>query len=316
MVQGVTKNLRVVALCLLVGGAAAFALREPSAPEAPPVVPVDAGVPSGGPGEPTRDTEEHLARARPAPDDDEGAWEQPQPRPDAADVWCEGLSVERCGEYPLDCEVAVYCDEVRFCRRLDRNQEQETCAGEGMRLGSRACCPGLVARCGGEWEDAPRGAEAGDTSEPLCIRCGDGVCGVFEEARGCPEDCATSEARPKVHYRGLLPEGPSWVSERNATPGQCLDTRPGPNEVEACLRSWSEALFGLRDADALLRVENLAPFTPFDIDLMRCLERGASYAERRSETSREGCIEALYRRTRDSRLDKLRWFSTLSRESR
>ncbi|AGC49044.1 hypothetical protein MYSTI_07772 [Myxococcus stipitatus DSM 14675] len=312
MARGVTKNLQVVALCLLTGGAVAFALREPSAPEVSSMGPVESGVPRGAPEVPSRSEEARLVEARPGPSALE---EEPAERPDAADVWCEGLSVERCGEYPQDCEAAVYCDGVRFCRAQERSRGQESCAGEGLHVGGRACCPGLVSRCGARLKDET--CDSGEeTSEPVCLRCGDGVCGVYEQACNCPEDCATSEARPKVHHRGLMPKGPPSELEKAATPGQCLDIHATAGGVHSCLESWSEALFGLSDADALPRVENLAPFTPFDIDLMRCLERWGSYAERRSETSREGCIEALYRRTQDARLDKLRWFSTLSEDSR
>ncbi|QSQ12284.1 hypothetical protein [Myxococcus landrumensis] len=327
--RSVTKNLWVVALCLLVGGAAAFALREPSAPGAPPMDTGDAGVPTKepavptkGPGVPTRDAKTaRLDGPRHNPRIPRRMPEGPEFRQKTADVWCEGLSAERCGSYPRDCEVATYCDGVRFCRSQADFPSQETCAAEGILGANVACCPGLVPRCG-----VPSGARGAcnaqqeEAAEPVCIRCGDGVCGVFEQACNCPEDCATSEARPKVRYQGLRPEGPpaqdAFVPEGAATPGQCLDILASPEAIHACLESWSDSLFGLRRVDDLQRVENLKPFTPFDLDLMRCLERSSSYSARRSDTSREGCIEALSQRTRDSRLDKLRWFSTLSRGGR
>ncbi|QSQ12286.1 hypothetical protein [Myxococcus landrumensis] len=327
--RSVTKNLLVVALCLLVGGAAAFALRAPSAPEAPPMEPVDAGVPTGGPGVPTKEPgvpkkgpvvpTRNVKMARL-----DGAFVDPRiprrmpPGPKSrqknAAVWCEGLSVERCGGYRKDCEVGVYCDGVRFCRSRAEFPTEETCAGEGILGASVACCLGLVSRCG-----VPSGGreacdpQKGDESEPVCIRCGDGVCGPFEQSCNCPEDCATSEARPKLRFQGPWPKGASpddVAPEGTTAPGQCLDTQASPEDVHRCLESWSEGLFGLRHSAELQRVEDLKPFTPFDLDVMSCLERWSSYAARRSETSREGCIEALYQRTRDSRLDKLRWFSS------
>ncbi|WP_338873226.1 hypothetical protein [Myxococcus stipitatus] len=324
--QGVPKNLVIVALCLLVGGAAAFALREPRAPGALPVAPVvsdgGTGVPTGGPEVPTGGPEVPIRDGKKARLT--GAYVDPRrprrmpPGPEmrhgTADVWCEGLSLERCGKYPQDCEVGVYCDGVRFCRSQPRFPSPETCAGEGILGANVACCSGLVARCG--IPEGGRGTcnpQQGDESEPVCIRCGDGMCGPFEQACNCPEDCAPSEARPKLRYRGLRPEGPEdFALDASAAPAQCLDTQPSPGAVHNCLVAWSESLFGLRTVAELERAEDLKPFTPFDLDLMRCLERSSSYAYRRSETSREGCIEALYRRTRDSRLDKLRWFSTLS----
>ncbi|WP_342377256.1 hypothetical protein NVS55_38250 [Myxococcus stipitatus] len=331
----VTKNLLVVVLCLLVGGAAAFALREPSAPEPPPMEPVDAGVPTGGPAVPTQapkvpkeGPKVPIREVRTARLD--GAFVDPRMprrmppgptfRPKNPAVWCEGLSVERCGSHREDCEVGVYCDGVRFCRSRPEFPSEESCAAEGILGANVACCSGLVARCG----VPTRGHEAcdpqkGDASEPVCLRCGDGVCGPFEQACNCPEDCATSEARPKRRFQGPWPRDvpPEDVAPKGTTtPGQCLDTQASPEGIQRCLESWSEGLFGLRDSEALQHVEDLKPFTPFDVDLLRCLERGSSYAARRSEISREGCIEALYLRTRDSRLDKLRWFSSSYGRSR
>ncbi|WP_338873222.1 hypothetical protein [Myxococcus stipitatus] len=323
--RGVPKNLLIVALCLLVGGAAAFALREPGASEALPVesgvsdggtgVPTGGSVvPMGGPEVPTRDAK----RAEVDPRSPQRLPPGPDKRQAPADVWCEGLSVERCGAYPQDCEVGVYCDGVRFCRARAEFPSQETCAGEGILGASVACCPGLVPRCG-----EPRGeggtcdSQKGEVSEPVCVRCGDGVCGPFEQACNCPEDCAPSEARPKVRYRGPRPEGPEdFALDASSTPGQCLDIGATQEDIRGCLRAWRESLFGPRTAAELQQAEDFKPFTPSDLDLMGCLELPSSYTDRRSETSQEGCIEALYQRTQDARLDKVRWFSTVSRGAR
>ncbi|WP_338873231.1 hypothetical protein [Myxococcus stipitatus] len=334
---GIAKNVLTVALFLLVGGAVAFALwaPSPSAPGAPPMEPVafepvafDAGatvatgapvVPEGGPvmsaegvpvvppGDEELDRLSSARRVEPRRPERIG-WGP------ALRVWCEGLPVEHCGKYPKDCEVGVYCDGERFCRRKELPSGQETCAGEGIQGAVVACCPGLVARCG-----APSGGETcdpqkGDESEPVCIRCGDGVCGPLEQPCNCPEDCAPSEARPKLRYQGLWPEGlaskDAHAPVGTTTPGQCLDARRSPESIHRCLVSWGEGLFGLSRAAELRRVDVLVAFTPFDVDLMGCLELASSYSRRRSESSREGCLEALYQRTQDPRLDKLRWFSS------
>ncbi|AGC49046.1 hypothetical protein MYSTI_07774 [Myxococcus stipitatus DSM 14675] len=333
--RGVTKNLLVVALCLLVGGAVASVLREPSVPRTLPREAVDAGVLTGGPAVPTQgpkvpkeEPKVPIREVRTARLD--GPFVDPRvprrmppgrtARPKNAAVWCEGLSVERCGSHREDCEVGAYCDGVRFCRSRPEFPSAEACAAEGILGANVACCSGLVARCG--VPAGGRGAcnpQKGDESEPVCIRCGDGVCGPFEQACNCPEDCATSEARPKLRFQGPWPQGvaPDGAAPEGTTaPGQCLDTQASPEGVLRCLESWSEGLFGLRRSAELQRVEDLESFTPFDLDLMRCLERGSSYAARRSETSREGCLEALYQRTQDSRLDKLRWFSSSYGRSR
>ncbi|MFY1826822.1 ankyrin repeat domain-containing protein [Myxococcus fulvus] len=45
-------------------------------------------------------------------------------------VWCEGLPVERCGKYPLDCRAATYCDGVKFCTAAKAQHEPCGAAGE------------------------------------------------------------------------------------------------------------------------------------------------------------------------------------------
>ncbi|AGC49042.1 hypothetical protein MYSTI_07770 [Myxococcus stipitatus DSM 14675] len=335
--QGLTKNVFGVALCLLVGGGVAFALRESKAPRPLPPGPVEpaggVGGAQGGPVDfdggtqvsagarvgPTDEAEPpSLGRQADSAFCDEVVPPMPHrmswggPRTDVK-VWCEGLSVERCGKYPKSCEVGIYCDGVRFCRSQSEHPSQEPCAGEGVQGASVACCPGLVARCGVPLASETCSPQTEDESEPVCLRCGDGVCGPLEQACNCPEDCAPSEARPKLRYRGWWPEG-AWskkgvAPDLTATPGQCLDARSSPEGIHRCMVSWSAGLFGLRRAAELRRVENLELFTPFDVDLMACLERASSYAHRLSETSREGCLEALYQRTQDSRLGKVRWYS-------
>ncbi|QSQ12289.1 hypothetical protein [Myxococcus landrumensis] len=339
--QGPTQNLLVIVLCLLAGGAVAFALRESRAPAPPPMEPVKpvapvefdggAGVSAGGPVAPMDEPPvtpvpvEVAKRGRLSSDRVDPRLPHRLPpggkmRMEVADVWCEGMPVERCGKYPQDCEVAVYCDGTRFCRSQELYPSLETCAGEGILGASVACCAGLVARCG-----VPSGGETcnlqkGDESEPVCIRCGDGVCGPFEQACNCPEDCATSASRPKLRYQGLWPEGAASMEGvtpgGTSRPGQCLDIPMSPEDVHRCLVSWSEGLFGLRRVAELQHVDDLGPFTPFDLDLMSCLERVSSYSDRRSETTREGCLEALFQRTRDARLDKVRWFSETYRGAR
>jgi len=53
------------------------------------------------------------------------------------------------------------------------------------------CCPGLVQRCGIEFLDGTCDMEGKDSvyNLPICIPCGDGICGNFENRCNCPEDC-------------------------------------------------------------------------------------------------------------------------------
>ena len=350
--QGVTKNVLIVVPCLLAGGAAAFVTlyperlsawmsrSDPSGERSNELTRVEGGqgpltvplrlppTPDGGAVVASGDAA-ILGREAEAASEDEWrerfgrAWPDPrtprrmppgsEERESVVKVWCEGLPLARCGWYPKDCEVAVYCDGTRFCRSQESYPSQETCAAEGILGASVACCPGLVARCGVPSGSGTCDRQEGSDAEPVCLRCGDGVCGPLEQACNCPEDCAPSEARPRVRHQGVWPEGAAARGVRapkgTLLPGQCLDARKTPEDIQRCLVSWSEGLFARRRAAELQRVENLAPFTPFDVDLMACLERASSYDDRRSETSREGCIETLFRRTQDARLDKLRWYS-------
>ncbi|MBZ4395057.1 hypothetical protein [Myxococcus sp. AS-1-15] len=189
--RGVAKNLLFVIACLLVGGSAAFVVlhqdRPPDGLPIPEVAVPKAEAPKDPPPVtkpltgPYRDP--RIPQRMPPGD---------ELRRPTEDVWCEGLSVERCDDFPKDCELAAYCDGVRFCRTQPMYPNKAECAEEGVLGASVACCPGLVPRCGAlEHHVGPRcDPIEGTTLESVCVRCGDGVCGKFEQVCNCPEDCA------------------------------------------------------------------------------------------------------------------------------
>ncbi|MCP3057707.1 hypothetical protein LXT21_02835 [Myxococcus sp. K38C18041901] len=193
--RGVAKNLLLVIACLLVGGAAAVVV---SRQDPPP--PDDLPIPAVAvPKIEAKAEVKTSARVTPpltGPKRDPRIPQRMPPGPEmrrsTQDVWCEGLSVERCDDFPQDCELATYCDGVRFCRTQPLYPNEAKCAEEGIYGASVACCPGLVPRCGTpEHYVGPKcNPIQGTTEEPACVRCGDGVCGRFEQVCNCPEDCA------------------------------------------------------------------------------------------------------------------------------
>ncbi|GEN13480.1 hypothetical protein SAMN05443572_1068 [Myxococcus fulvus] len=188
--RGVAKNLLLVVACLLVGGAAAFVVPPRDTPQDALPIPAVAA--------PKAETPTPPPPVKPltGPYRDPRIPKRMPPGPElrrpTQDVWCEGLSVERCDDFPKDCELATYCDGVRFCRTQPRYPNEATCAEEGILGANVACCPGLVPRCGSlEHYVGPKcDPIEGTTAEPVCVRCGDGVCGRAEQVCNCPEDCA------------------------------------------------------------------------------------------------------------------------------
>ena len=98
--------------------------------------------------------------------------------------------------------------DVRNCPN-DACQLLESCAGtqtcyfkiedEGLVCGTLAyagdsveCCDGFVKRCGSGNFDGRCDMEGVGSMRcvPLCIPCGDGICGALENKCNCPEDCS------------------------------------------------------------------------------------------------------------------------------
>ena len=119
-----------------------------------------------------------------------------------------------------------------------------------------------------------------------------------------------SAKRPKIRYRGSNPEGPRQgdpnVPEGATRPAQCLELLDDADLVRNCLVVWTRAVLGRSSWDELQNADSIAPLTPFDLELMRCLslEQGGR-RPRSGPPTRESCLEALSQRTKDARLEKL-----------
>jgi len=106
--------------------------------------------------------------------------------------------------------VAVECPRINpehcpedFCQKMVNCSDEEICnypmGGEPAECGDLAyagqdveCCPGLVRRCGVEFLDGSCDMEGKGSvyALPICVPCGDGICGQFENPCNCPEDCS------------------------------------------------------------------------------------------------------------------------------
>jgi len=105
---------------------------------------------------------------------------------------------------PVECPKidADHCP-AQFCQKMVNCSDDEICnypmVGEKAQCGDLAyagqdvdCCRGLVRRCGIQFIDGSCDMEGKDSvyELPICIPCGDGVCGQFENRCNCPEDCS------------------------------------------------------------------------------------------------------------------------------
>lgn len=101
---------------------------------------------------------------------------------------CTKIDVNACP--PDFCNVMINCSEKETCY-FKMIGEQAKCgdlayAGQGVE-----CCEGLVRRCGVEFLDGTCDMKGENSvySLSICIPCGDDICGQFEDACNCPEDC-------------------------------------------------------------------------------------------------------------------------------
>ncbi len=104
---------------------------------------------------------------------------------------------------PEDCTV-ITADQCpsQYCVVMDDCAGEKIChypmGGEPAECGDLAyagqnveCCEGLVRRCGIEFLEGICEMEGKRSvyNLPICIPCGDGICGQFENRCSCPEDC-------------------------------------------------------------------------------------------------------------------------------
>ncbi|WP_147445324.1 hypothetical protein [Corallococcus aberystwythensis] len=244
-----------------------------------------------------------VVAAAPAPDSGMPVKASTEPY---ADVWCDGLSPERCGDFADSCIRLTYCDGQRFCASRHNRPSDRVCGSEGTRGLAEPCCEGLVARCGALPSEGTCEPQAKSTDVPMCLRCGDGVCDAREQRCNCPEDCEVTRSRPRIRYQGARPEGPSGntsdVPASIKRPGQCLEVLGAADSVRLCLWRWAHDVLGRTDVKELRQAASIAPFTAFDLDLLGCLYEPAG---RGRQSPRKQCLETLMLRTKDARLQKL-----------
>jgi hypothetical protein len=109
---------------------------------------------------------------------------------------CHGLQAATpCDEIPVDQCPEEICDRLINCRGETichfKMIDPPACGNLSYAGQDVPCCPDLVRRCGVAFFDMTCDMY-GDHSEynlPICIPCGDGVCGNFENICNCPEDC-------------------------------------------------------------------------------------------------------------------------------
>ena len=78
------------------------------------------------------------------------------------------------------------------------------------------CCPGLVRRCGVEFFDGSCDMEGKNSiySLPICVPCGDGVCGNFENRCNCPEDCKNPTLDNPVKKKVIAPKAEKSLKKK------------------------------------------------------------------------------------------------------
>ena len=110
---------------------------------------------------------------------------------------CYEIRADKC---PLDrCDILLGCEGKKIC--FERNNEDYIGCGDLAFWGQEAeCCQGLVRRCGVEFFDGSCDMLGQFSSDavPICIPCGDDICGQFENRCNCPEDCGEGS------YRGFV----------------------------------------------------------------------------------------------------------------
>lgn len=104
---------------------------------------------------------------------------------------CLQIKVDHC---PLEfCAIMEDCAGQKICHyKMLASVQCGDLAYSGQDV---ECCDGLVKRCGIEFYDHTCDMEGKNSAYnlPICIPCGDGTCGQFENLCNCPEDCGLRE---------------------------------------------------------------------------------------------------------------------------
>jgi len=116
-----------------------------------------------------------------------------------ADVSCDQITADQCPEER--CAVMKNCrgEDICYFKMID----PPACGDLSYAGQDVPCCPGLVRRCGVAFLDMTCDMFGDDSPYhlPICIPCGDGICGNFENVCNCPEDCWPGEDR---EYEGQV----------------------------------------------------------------------------------------------------------------
>lgn len=112
---------------------------------------------------------------------------------------CPDIAVKEC---PKEfCAVMTNCSDEKICH-YQMKGEPARCGDLAYAGQDVSCCEGMTRRCGVEFFDGTCDMEGRNSmySLPICIPCGDGVCGNFENRCNCPEDCKnpTLDSPPKA----------------------------------------------------------------------------------------------------------------------
>lgn len=108
---------------------------------------------------------------------------------------CRTIKAKDCPK--AYCAVMTNCSGQKVCEDQMVGPPPK-CGGLAYEGQDVSCCPGFVRRCGVEFYDGTCDMEGKNSvyDLPICIPCGDGVCGQFENKCNCPEDCTTKPPSP------------------------------------------------------------------------------------------------------------------------
>ena len=112
---------------------------------------------------------------------------------------CTQIKFKDC---PLEyCQVMTDCSDQKICH-YKMEGETPSCGDLAYAGQDVECCDGLTKRCGVEFIDGRCDMEGKNSiyNLPICIPCGDGICGQFEDRCNCPEDCRGNLTSPSIKY--------------------------------------------------------------------------------------------------------------------
>jgi len=187
---------------------------------------------------------------------------------------------------PADtCRVMQTCSGTLKCEVSLKTDPSRECGGPGYYGQSLDCCPNHVRRCGQLMIDGSCDMTSGYVWYPECVPCGNDSCDWHENRCNCPEDCAPTDDRPRIRYRGLsrIPRQPGapYDDRQNTSPAFCTRSIADPDVLQECLRDWVITRFGHRQMFELDVAAEIDPFRAVDLRVHACMESRRDH--RRSE---------------------------------